>query len=128
MALFGSNINQRLIALLLSAIMLLGAVAAPASSMGCAAMVVPTAEHSLHEAKTDGVVYQYFDRCSTPTVEAEQQITPKSPLLPLALCCSAAQWGERIMAQQQRSYRVVEQAIRLSAPSWMLIFPFNAFW
>lgn len=128
MTLFSSNINQRLIALLLSAIMLLGAVAAPASSMGCAAMVVPTTEHSLHEAKTDGVVYQYFDRCSTPTVEAEQQITPKSPLLPLALYRSAAQCAELTLAALQRSYRMEAASIALSAPSWLLIFPFNAFW
>ena len=108
--------------------MLLGAIAAPASSTLCIALATPTSAHSLREDKCDISIYQCIEQFNVPSVEAEQHIAPKMPHLPLALCCSAYKWGEHIMAQRQHSYRLIEQTIVLSAPSWMLIFPFNAFW
>ena len=128
MAPMAYNIYQRITPLILSAIILLGTIATPTSSTLCIALVTPTAEHILREDKCDVAIYQCIEQFNVPTVKAEQHIATKLPHLPLALCCSASKWSERVMAQRQHSYRLKEQAIVLSAPSWLLIFPFNAFW
>lgn len=81
-----------------------------------------TAQHALLE------VHQYFERIATPSIGRAEGGTAELPSWAFALAWFANPCAERIRSALQRNYCIEAASIVLSAPSWLLIFPFNAFW
>ena len=85
-------------------------------------------EHCLQQTKAEVLVYIDFERGAELRMGQLERSGPELPprLMPPAWCCPPS--TERTIAALIRHYRQRAARIALSAPSWLLIFPFNAFW
>ena len=122
------NRHRHLMALPLAALMLLCSLLMPPSCNMASSIEAKAQHHSLSATNAVLTIHQYIEQNAKLSIgESELNRCEQTQHL-FATTWFALPCAERILTALSRSYIGSSTNIALSAPSWMLIFPFNAFW